>query len=65
MFDVLVFFLLIGINLRNNLFILDLIEFILKFLVILGLFKCIYIVFRYDFSNYFKFNIGFGFFFFD
>lgn len=63
MFDVLEFFLLIGINLRNNLFILDLIKFI--FLVILGLFKCIYIVFRYDFSNYFKFNIGFGFFFFD
>lgn len=63
MFDVLEFFLLIGINLRNNSFILDLIEFI--FLVILGLFKCIYIVFRYDFSNYFKFNIGFGFFFFD
>lgn len=63
MFDVLEFFLLIGINLRNNFFILDLIEFI--FLVILGLFKCIYIVFRYDFSNYFKFNIGFGFFFFD
>lgn len=61
--DVLEFFLLIGINLRNNLFILDLIEFI--FLIILGLFKCIYIVFRYDFSNYFKFNIGFGFFFFD
>lgn len=59
MFDVLEFFL----NLRNNLFILDLIEFI--FLVILGLFKCIYIVFRYNFSNYFKFNIGFGFFFFD
>lgn len=63
MFDVLEFFLLIGVNLRNNLYILDLIEFI--FLVILGLFKCIYIVFRYDFSNYFKFNIGFGFFFFD
>lgn len=63
MFDVLEFFLLIGINFRNNFFILDLIEFI--FLVILGLFKCIYIVFRYDFSNYFKFNIGFGFFFFD
>lgn len=63
MFDVLEFFLLIGINLRNNFFILDLIEFI--FLVILGLFKCIYIIFRYDFSNYFKFNIGFGFFFFD
>lgn len=63
MFDVLEFFLLIGINLRNNSLILDLIEFI--FLVILGLFKCIYIVFRYDFSNYFKFNIGFGFFFFD
>lgn len=63
MFDVLEFFLLIGVNLRNNSFILDLIEFI--FLVILGLFKCIYIVFRYDFSNYFKFNIGFGFFFFD
>lgn len=63
MFDVLEFFLLIGINLRNNLLILDLIEFI--FLVILGLFKCIYIIFRYDFSNYFKFNIGFGFFFFD
>lgn len=63
MFDVLEFFLLIGINLRNNFFILDLIEFI--FLVILGLFKCVYIVFRYDFSNYFKFNIGFGFFFFD
>lgn len=61
--NVLEFFLLIGINLRNNFFILDLIEFI--FLVILGLFKCIYIVFRYDFSNYFKFNIGFGFFFFD
>lgn len=59
MFDVLEFFL----NLRNNLFILDLIEFI--FLIILGLFKCIYIVFRYNFSNYFKFNIGFGFFFFD
>lgn len=59
MFDVLEFFL----NLRNNSFILDLIEFI--FLVILGLFKCIYIVFRYNFSNYFKFNIGFGFFFFD
>lgn len=63
MFDVLEFFLLIGVNLRNNSYILDLIEFI--FLVILGLFKCIYIVFRYDFSNYFKFNIGFGFFFFD
>lgn len=63
MFDVLEFFLLIRINLRNNSFILDLIEFI--FLVILGLFKCIYIVFRYNFSNYFKFNIGFGFFFFD
>lgn len=63
MFDVLEFFLLIGINLRNNSLILDLIEFI--FLVILGLFKCIYIIFRYDFSNYFKFNIGFGFFFFD
>lgn len=63
MFDVLEFFLLIGVNLRNNSYILDLIEFI--FLVILGLFKCIYIIFRYDFSNYFKFNIGFGFFFFD
>lgn len=63
MFDVLEFFLLIGVNLRNNSYILDLIEFI--FLVILGLFKCIYIVFRYNFSNYFKFNIGFGFFFFD